>query len=116
MKDCNVDDVYGSARKEKIKEIRKLLQEIVADGDEDEEMPEGTMEEILVDADDAVEEEADDVEIADEEDEDEEDPFTKERREFFKPKPRERRPGTAVMIGSAKVPSFAKKPTKKAFA
>jgi len=130
MMDMEDDDpLYADAKKEKIKELRKLMQELMADGDDPMSMEDLTdtlqeagnvAEDNLVDDADA----GDDVEEMAESSEEESDELSgvgegegeeeeavsdleKMKRDYFRPKPKNtRRPGTAVVM-----PKMEAKPT-----
>lgn len=98
-------DSYGQAKKEKIKELRKLMHEMMLDGDGDEEMESDELAEALEDAGEESEEFAlEDGEVSEDEGEEEESEMSRLTREYFKPKPKASRPGTASIIIRSEAP------------
>jgi hypothetical protein len=112
------DDIYGSARSEKIKELRKLMHELMMSEDGDEPLSVDGLTEALAEAGDMAEEatvgeemgEGEEVATAEESEDDDLSELERMKREYFKPKPKmNRREGTATMIakvGEPKKPSF----------
>jgi len=109
-----MDDLYGSARSEKIKELRKLMHELMAtDGDSP--MSADDLTEALSEADDTVEEMDEGEEVATVEDGAGDEKALSEieqmKRDYFRPKPKPKKDGpSAVMIakvGSKKPASFS---------
>jgi len=99
---------YDRAKMEKLKELRRLLREIMASDDPDAQMAEGEVDELLEEAEEgALEEpmgagdedmpvrEATSEEMEEPEDAVEEDEITALKREYFKPKMAAKQPGRA---------------------
>ncbi len=94
--------LYDKARKEKIKELRRLMQELISDGDE-QPMEGSEFSDALEDAGSEVDVAEEEMDPADAEEgelpEEEEDELSAMRRDFFQPKASKApRAGTAVMM------------------
>lgn len=91
-------DPYKSAKIEKLKQLKKLMYELMAEEgvEPDEEISEGGLHEAMEAAEDETQAGEDQAELPS-------DPMSelkKMKEEYFKPKVRERRPGTAIMFES----------------
>lgn len=111
---------YDQAKLAKMKELRKVLRELMASDDPDEEMAEGEMEGLLEEAgDDAMEEPmgaGEDLPIREASEEEMEEPeevdeLTALKREYFKPKMDKKQPGRmgAKTVIVASEPMMGKK-------
>lgn len=116
---------YDRAKLEKLKELRRLLRELMVSEDPDQAMEAGEMDDLLEEADDAAMAEpmgaGEDLPIREATEEEmeepdgmEEDEITALKREYFKPKMAEKQPGRpgakTVIVASE---SLAQKPSLK---
>lgn len=99
---------YNNAKLEKLKELKKLMYELLAAEGDDVELSADDVDESLEEASLPAEESESDLQVDDGSllpDEEEEDELTKMKREYFSPKRRDTsRPGTASVILSKKTP------------
>lgn len=88
-------DPYKSAKLEKLKQLKKIMYELMAEEglDPDEPMAEASLGEAMEEAEEAVSGEEETEEAPEQMDE-----LTKMKKDYFTPKVRERRPGTAVLF------------------
>lgn len=95
--------MMDQAKLEKVQELKRLLREIIANKGEDSEMDEDQVQDMLDEASEDAEapevsDEGGSVSIADESEDEDLDSLTAMKRAYFKPKAKERRPGTAIVI------------------
>ena len=100
-----MNGLYDKARREKIRELKRLMQELISDGDE-EQLEAGELDDAMAEAGDEAEGVMDEAAVAEApegdamaEEEDLDGELGKMRREFFKSKgPKPSRPGSKMMF------------------
>lgn len=104
-------DPYKEAKLEKLKQLKKLMYELMAEEGmgPDEEMPESGLHEAMEAAEEESMPEGEDMEKEDSKMSAMEE-LRKMKEEYFKPKVRERRPGTAIMFESISAKPMMSKP------
>ncbi len=97
-------EMYHKARKHKIAQMKSMLREMIAD-DDDDPMDKDKLSGIMEEAGESPEEEEIEVKSGEEipgHEEEEMSPLHKKMSAYFKPKAKERRPGTAIMFAKSK--------------